>query len=84
MRPRVPLPSVARRRTPHRRFALFAFIVVAALVAAAQAGIQVTIGPGGQIQITTSLSQTELSSLTATLTNFNEGKFPGFSSCPEE
>jgi hypothetical protein len=57
---------------------------VQSAIAAAQAGIQVTIGPGGQIQISTTLTQTELSSLTATLTSFNEGKFPGFSSCPEE
>ena len=59
-------------------------VEVQSAIMAAQAGIQITIGPGGQIQIATTLSQTELSSLTETLTNFNEGKSPGFPSCPED
>ncbi len=57
---------------------------VQAAIAAAQAGIQITIGGGGQIQIATTLTQGQLSSLTATLTSFNEGQFPGFAACPED
>jgi hypothetical protein len=53
---------------------------VQSAIADAQAGIDVTLS-GGQIQITTTLTQDQLSALTATLTNFNEGKLSGFPSC---
>jgi len=53
---------------------------VQSAIADAQAGIDVTVS-GSQIQITTTLTQDQVSGLTATLSNFNEGKFSGFSSC---
>jgi hypothetical protein len=54
---------------------------VQAAIAAVQAGVTITIGAGGQISITTSLSQSEIGSLTATLSSFNEGAFAGFPHC---
>jgi hypothetical protein len=54
---------------------------VQAAIAAVQAGITITIGAGGQISITTSLSKSEIGSLTATLSSFNEGMVPGFPHC---
>jgi uncharacterized repeat protein (TIGR01451 family) len=54
---------------------------VQAAIAAVQAGITITIGAGGQISITTSLSQSQIGSLTETLSSFNEGAFPGFAHC---
>jgi len=50
-------------------------------IAAAQAGIQITVG--GSIQIATSLSQTGISNLTNTLSSFNEGSYSGFPHCDD-
>jgi hypothetical protein len=54
---------------------------VQAAIDAVQAGVTITIGAGGQISITTSLSKSEIGSLTATLSSFNEGMVPGFPHC---
>ena len=54
---------------------------VQAAIAAAQAGLAVTVGTGGQISITTSLSQSQIGALTQALSSFNEGAFPGIPHC---
>jgi hypothetical protein len=56
---------------------------VQAAIAAAQAGVKVTIGAGGAISISTTLSQTQISALIGTLSSFNEGAFPGFAHCDD-
>ena len=46
-------------------------------LADANAGIQITLGSAGQIQLATTLSATRASALVKTLTAFNEGKLKG-------
>ena len=50
---------------------------VSQVVTGANAGIQITIDGQGQIQLTTALTQAQMSALVTTLTAFNEGKLKG-------
>lgn len=54
---------------------------VQAAIAAVQAGIAIDVNAAGEISITSTLSQEQLSALTETLSSFNEGAFPGFAHC---